>query len=316
MKRPRHLKMRSLLLACCLAAAYPAAQAEETSATTSATETTDTSTASTTTTVGTSSNTEAKLTAEFADFLGGEAQAQSVVSGLRQGTAFDLVTETTTTDSSGKETTTTTTTTIDPPTDTMGYGNVRITLRLAEAQLSQMGITDPTAEELSAVLLGGEINGTQVNGILTLRADGMGWGQIAQEYGMTVGQIMGKGTGLTKQTATPTTASQAKATGKAGSISSATTKSGQTSQARSNGYIPSSSKSASASQTHSNGYIPSGSGKSNGAVVTAAGASLGGSGNGVGKGLAPKSTASSQGSGTVSAGGSSNAMAPGQTKKN
>ena len=84
----------------------------------------------------------------------------------------------------------------------MGYGNVRITLRLAQAQLNQLGITQPTTEELSAVLLGGDINGSQVDGILAMRADGMGWGQIAKEYGMTVGQIMGKGAGPTKQATT------------------------------------------------------------------------------------------------------------------
>ena len=324
MKHPDHLPMRSLLLACCLAAAYPAAHAEETSTTTTTTAATSTST--TTTAVGTSVNTEAKLTAEFAGFLGGEAQAQSVVTGLRQGTAFDLVTETTTTDSAGKVTTTSTITTIDPPTDTMGYGNVRITLRLAEAQLSQMGITDPTAAELSAVLLGGDLNGTQVDGILTLRADGMGWGQIAKEYGMTVGQLMGKG--AVKPTPTATTASQAKTTGKAGAVSSSTPQSGQGSQARSNGYIPGSSKSASATQARANGYIPSGSGKSSGTIVTAAGGSMGGSAQGVGKGQANKITSSTQGAGAVSAGGQqvsmsgvsnaggSSATAPGQAKKN
>jgi hypothetical protein len=211
----------------------------------------------------------------------------------------------------------------------MGYGNVRITLRLAEAQLSQMGITQPTTEELAAVLVGGEINGTQVDGILTMRADGMGWGQIAQEYGMTVGQLMGKGGGLTKQTTTATTTTPAKTTGKAASISGSTTKSGQASQARSNGYIPS-TKSTSASQARSNGYIPSGGGKANGAgIVSAAGGSMGGSSNGGGKGQAHKITTSTQDAGALSAGGQhvsmsgasnagggSNAMAPGQAKKN
>ncbi|MHB1143375.1 MAG: hypothetical protein ACYCZS_00565 [Thiobacillus sp.] len=340
MKHPDHLKMRTFLLTCCLAAAYPAAHAEETSTTTTptttSTTTASTSTTSTTTTaVGTSTNTEAKLSAEFAEFLGSQEQASAVVSGLRQGTPFsldaasDTASATGTTGTTGTTSTTSTaTTTIDPPTGTMGYGNVRITLRLAQAQLNQMGITQPTTEELSAALLGGDINGTHVDGILTLRADGMGWGQIAREYGMTVGQLMGKGTGLTKQTATATTVSQTKTTGKAAAISSSTTKSGQTSQARSNGYIPS-SKSTSASSAHSNGYIPSGSGKSHGAgIVSAAGGSMSGASNGGGKGQAHKITTSGQGAGAVSAsgqhvsmgasnaGGGSNAMTPGQAKKN
>lgn len=341
MKHPDHLKMRTLLLTCCLAAAYPAAHAEETSTTTTptttstSTTTTSSSTTSTATTaVGTSTNTEAKLSTEFAEFLGGQEQASAVVSGLRQGTAFSLDTAsgttgtTSTTGTTGTTSTTSTTTTIDPPTGTMGYGNVRITLRLAQAQLNQMGITQPTTEELSAVLIGGDINGTQVDGILTLRADGMGWGQIAQEYGMTVGQLMGKGAGLTKQSAGTTATTQTKTTGKAASISGSTTKSGQASQARSNGYIPS-TKSTSASTARSNGYIPSGSGKSHGGgIVSATGGSMGGSSNGGGKGQAHKITTSAQGAGAVSAGGQhvsmgasnagggSNAMAPGQAKKN
>jgi len=328
MKHPDHLKMRSLLLACCLAAAYPAAHAEEASATTTTTETTSTS--ATTTAIGTLTATEAKLSAEFAEFLGGEEQASTVVSGLRQGTAFSLESETDTTSTGSTTTPTPSTTTIDPPTGTLGYGNVRITLKLAQAQLNQMGITQPTTEELSSVLLGGDINGTQVDGILAMRADGMGWGQIAKEFGITVGQTMGKGTGATKQAATATSASQAKTTGKGGYISSSTTKSVQASHARSNGYIPSSSKSASTSHARSNGYIPSGGGKANGAgIVSAAGGSMGGSAHGGGKGQSHKITSSTQGAGVVSAGGQhvslsgashagggSNATAPGQAKKN
>lgn len=292
-----HPYVRPALLACCLALAFPLANAAETGTTTT--------TATTTTAVGTSENTEAKLTAEFAEFLGGEEQAQTVVSGLRQGTAFDLETQTTTTNpTTGATTTTTTTTTIDPPTGTMGYGNVRITLRLAEAQLNQLGITDPTPEQLSAVLLGGTINNTQVNGILAMRADGMGWGQIAQQYGMTVGQLMGNGAGLTKQ---PIVSAQPKTVSKTTSASSST------------------NKSSSASSAHSNGYIPSG--KSAGAgIVTGTGSSVSGSGNGNSKGQTNKTSA--QGGGVLSAGGqhaaatgASNAAggastAPGQIKKN
>ena len=316
--QPSH--MRSLLLACCLAAAYPTAQAVETSSTTT---TTTAAPSTTTTAIGTSATTESKLSAEFAEFLGGEEQASTVISGLRQGTAFSLdpASETTdTTASTGTTTTTTVATTIDPPTGTMGYGNVRITLRLAQAQLNQLGITQPTTEELSAILLGGDINGAQVNGILTLRAEGMGWGQIAKEYGMTVGQLMGKGTGLTKPSTT-TTASQTKTAGKTGSNSSASSQSTQTSKAHANGYIASSSKSASASQARSNGYIPSG--KSNGSgIVSATGSSLGTSSSGLGKGLAkgntPPSAAGTPAGGqhVTMSGGGSNATAPGQIKKN
>jgi hypothetical protein len=305
MKQHDPTYMRSLLVACCLAAAHPVL-AQET-----VTQTDTTSSATATTTIGTSTTTEARLSAEFAEFLGGEEQALAVVSGLRQGTAFSLDAETGT----GSTSATPTSTSIEPPSGTMGYGNVRITLKLAEAQLNQMGITQPTNAELEAVLLGGEINGTPVDGILALRADGMGWGQIAKEYGLTVGQVMGQGAGLTKQTAA--TSGQAKATGKAGSASTAA--------ARANGYISSTPKSAPASPARSNGYIPSGGGKAGGAgMVTAAGGNVGSAGQG--KSQAPKAGTSS--AGAVSAGGQAvsasgashagggNATAPGQAKKN
>lgn len=292
MTRPAHLPLRPLLLACCLAFAAPAAPAAET----------------TTTVVGTSATTETKLVQEFAGFLGGEAQARAVVSGLRQGTAFDLSAETATPGGSG---TTTTTTTIDPPTGTLGYGNVRITLRMAEAQLAQMGITQPTTEELSAVLLGGTLNGTEVNGILALRADGMGWGQIAREYGMTVGQLMGKGAGLTR-TAAPATSAQAKAAGATPGSPA------HPSAARANGYFPSgANKAAAAPQARSNGYLPSG--KGGGAGLVTAGGNAGVAAQGQGKTHAPQDAAgglSVAASGASATGAGGSALAPGQLKKN
>lgn len=316
MTQPAHLPLRPLLLACCLAFAAPAAlAAETTTSTTGSTGTTSGTTTATTTAVGISATAEAKLVQEFADFLGGDEQARAVVSGLRHGSAFDLSAESTTTGGSGT-TTTTATTTIDPPTGTMGFGNVRITLRMAEAQLAQMGITQPTAEELSAVLLGGTINGTEMNGILALRADGMGWGQIAREYGMTVGQLMGKGAGLTR-TAAATSATSTHAKANSG-------RSAQTSVARANGYIPSGAvKMTTAPQARSNGYIPSGKGSTAGLVT--AGGDAGTTAQGHGKSHAAKGAAgginvvangASATAGGAAPGAGGSALAPGQLKKN
>ena len=271
-----HLNPRATLLACCLATAFSAAYAAESRITTRST--------TTTAAAGTSATTEAKLGAEFAGFLGSETQAGAVVSGLRHGTAFSF----------NDGTSPGTSTPIDPPTGTLGYGNVRIALRLAQAELNTFGITHPTAGELSAVLLGGTINGTRVNGILAMRADGMGWGQIAKTYGMTVGQIMGRGAGLTQHATTPT---------------------------------PPTTTGASTPRTHANGYIPSGSSNTHGAgIVSATGASAGGAENGRAKGQAskppfsPDTGAVSAGgdvslSGAGTAGGGAKAMAPGQSRK-
>lgn len=310
MKHLNHKRTHSMLLACCLAAGVAGAHAQDTTetATTSATTSTST-TASTTTAVGTSTNTESKLSAEFANFLGGQDQASAVVSGLRQGTAFSLETETTTTGTNG--TTTTTTTTIDPPTGTMGYGNIRIALRLAQAQLNDLGITQPTAEELSAVLVGGTIDGAQVDGILTLRAEGMGWGQIAQKYGTTVGQLMGKG-----NVHATLYAKQQPATLPSKSAGTITTAAGST------------GKTAGSPKAHANGYIPSGKGLGSG-FVTAAGNTVSASGMGSGKGQSHQPSVNAHGGGVTSAGGQhvsmtgasnagggSSASAPGQAKKN
>ena len=201
-------------------------------------------------TIGTSVQTEGKLTQEFSEFLGGEEQAASVVDGLRQGTSFSLNSEpselATTVDVDSAS--------IEPPTGTMGYGNVKMTLKLAETKLSEMGITQPTNEQLSAVLLGGDIDGQQVNGILAMRAEGMGWGEIAHQYDMKVGELMGK--------AKPTSFIETNTT--------------QTTTSNSNGYIsPYRNKNNPGMIKHqSNGYIPSSKHGVGKGIVSASGGSV------------------------------------------
>jgi hypothetical protein len=268
--------MQSLLLVFSLALGLPAASATEPDMP-----------------IGTSGNVESKLSSEFADFLGGTEQAHVVVDGLRQGAAFTYIYPDTPD------------AIIDPPTGTMGYGNVRIALRLAQAELSKLGIVQPTPDELAAILLGGEIDGAPVDGILALRAEGMGWGEIAQQYGTTVGQLMGKGAGLTKQSSTFSSTG-----GKAAPSSTG--------------------KSTHSSQARANGYIPSGNGKALGhGIVSGTGASVGVIEPNGGKGLAHKPTTNTHGSSMVSAGGQhaslagasnagggAKALAPGLAKKN
>jgi hypothetical protein len=80
----------------------------------------------------------------------------------------------------------------------MGHGNVFISLALAKQQLGQLGITQPTPEQLQAALTGGTITTgtgttattTQLQGILTMRSQGMGWGQIAQTQGTKLGPVI------------------------------------------------------------------------------------------------------------------------------
>ncbi|MEX0960084.1 MAG: hypothetical protein WDZ63_12420 [Burkholderiales bacterium] len=87
------------------------------------------------------------------------------------------------------------TTVFDPATGHMGYGEVHISLSLAEALLRDAGITDPTPEQIAAVLNGGDVlaaDGTIITyeGILVQRSDGQGWGQIARNAGVNLGLVI------------------------------------------------------------------------------------------------------------------------------
>lgn len=111
-----------------------------------------------------------RLIQKYAVLAGSEENAQSLVTGLRNGTEVTL------TSGSGDVTRFT------PPTGKMGYGNVNIVLALADAQLSK--ISNPTDADLQNALMNGE------DGILTLRAQHMGWGRIANTLGYRLGDLM------------------------------------------------------------------------------------------------------------------------------
>jgi len=134
-----------------------------------------------------------KLGGEFNSFL--DADAKSVVTGLRNGTPITLTTTTPNTTPGGRPATTTTT--INPPTGKMALGNVFISLSLAKQQLNRLGIDRPSPEQLQAALLGGSVTtgsgkaatSTDVQAILTMRSKNMGWGQIAKEHGFKLGPV-------------------------------------------------------------------------------------------------------------------------------
>ncbi|HSE84602.1 MAG TPA: hypothetical protein VLJ79_00110 [Candidatus Binatia bacterium] len=139
-------------------------------------------------------NVTGKISGTFSSFLGPDSTA--VVTGLRNGTPITLTT--TTPAATPGAAPTVTTTVITPPTGTMGHGNVFISLALAKQQLGQLGISQPTPEQLQAALTGGTITTgtgttattTQLQGVLTMRSQGMGWGQIAQQQGTKLGPVI------------------------------------------------------------------------------------------------------------------------------
>jgi hypothetical protein len=125
-----------------------------------------------------------RISADFSAFAGSPENASALVTGLRSGTEISLA--------SGGEGGATTFT---PPTGRMGYGNVYAALALAKQQLAGYGITQPAAEDLRAALTGGTIttvNGrtATLSGVLQMRADGMGWGQIARVLGFKLGPVV------------------------------------------------------------------------------------------------------------------------------
>ena len=137
-----------------------------------------------------------KIAAFFTNLAGSKENAVALVNALRTGTAVNLTAPATGTGTgTGTTPPATTTTTFTPPTGKMGWGNVKISLGLAQDALLRAGITKPTAAQLQTALLGGTItkaDGTTVElkGVLQMRADGMGWGQIAHAGGTKVGPVV------------------------------------------------------------------------------------------------------------------------------
>jgi len=128
----------------------------------------------------------AAIGAKFTEFAGSGENATALVTGLRNGTTITL---TTTVDGAAV------TTEFQPATGKLGYGNAYISLALAQQSLAQAGITQPTPAQLIAALNGGTVTGADgtavpLAGVLTLRAAGDGWGNIAKSLGVKLGPIM------------------------------------------------------------------------------------------------------------------------------
>jgi hypothetical protein len=174
-----------------------------------------------------------KIAANFDNLAGGEENSLALVNALRTGGEVTLVTTVPPPEGSPPGTLPTTTeTTFAVPTKPMGWGNVKHALALAQDQLARAGIADPTAEQLQTALMGGDLvvvnadgttTTTSVNGILTMRADGMGWGNIAKAGGTRLGPVASKVDMSNKSPKASTTTTSTGVTTAAGA-STATTK--------------------------------------------------------------------------------------------
>src|SRR5215831_7731673 len=232
-------------------------------------------------------NVTGTISGTFSSFLGSDSPA--VVTGLRNGTPITLTT--TTPAATPGSAPTVTTTVITPPTGQMGYGNVFTSLALAKQQLGQLGISQPTPQQLQAALTGGPVTTgtgttattTQLQGVLTIRSQGMGWGQIAQKQGTRLGPVI---SGLKN-------ANQNIATTNPSSTVTQSTSS-------SNGIVSGSGK------PHNSGQNVSGQSRSGEGIVSASGRSMG-NGNAYGRGIVSGSGQATGGnSGITTAGGQGN----------
>jgi hypothetical protein len=119
-------------------------------------------------------NVTGKISGTFNSFMGSDSTA--VVTGLRNGTPITLTT--TTPAATPGAAPTVTTTVITPPTGKMGHGNVFTSLALAKQELGQLGISQPTPQQLQAALTGGAVTTgtgptattTELQGVLTMRS--------------------------------------------------------------------------------------------------------------------------------------------------
>jgi hypothetical protein len=126
-----------------------------------------------------------RLVKEYSEFAGSYKNATSLVLGLRTGSPVTL------SDHGGSSGGSTTGGIVQfqPPDHVMGWGNVRHALSLARAELAAQGIDNPTPAQIETALMGGTVltasGSAALPGILTLRSQGMGWGQISHRLGVT-----------------------------------------------------------------------------------------------------------------------------------
>jgi hypothetical protein len=119
-----------------------------------------------------------RLIAEFGSWIGNPHDADQVVTTLR----------------SGRPTATAGAASLEPATGPLGYGEVRLALKLAQGALAQQGVTAPNASQLQAALHGGALltpQGEQMmEGVLPQKAQGTAWATMAGRYGLTTEDLL------------------------------------------------------------------------------------------------------------------------------
>ena len=109
-----------------------------------------------------------RLTSQYAEWAGGKSNADALVAGLRNGAPVTLVTNGAERSVSIAGFT---------PSAPMSYGNVGAALASAQHSLARLGIAKPTADQIQAALIGGEV--TLGNGSKTTLRGGVASGPVA-----------------------------------------------------------------------------------------------------------------------------------------
>jgi antitoxin (DNA-binding transcriptional repressor) of toxin-antitoxin stability system len=258
-----------------------------------------------------------KIASDFQSFAGSRENSTALVSGLRNGSEITLTQK-------GEPSATFT-----PATKPMGYGNVSTSLSLAKYQLAQQGITNPTPEQLQTALNGGTItyNGKTVDyqGVLQMRADGLGWGQIAQQLGTKLGPVVSGMKAQNAHIATLPAVKHATTSPSAGATSatraaSANAAGNDRGASGGKGIVTASGASAAPSTVKgkgADGVTSAGNGASSPrgqGIVTAAGTGASPVAQGVGQGKAGVVTGAGASAGMSAGGGAGNGKAVGQAK--
>jgi hypothetical protein len=119
-----------------------------------------------------------RLISEFGGWIGNRHDADQLVTTLR----------------SGRPTATEGAASKEPATGPLGYGEVRLALKLAQGALAQQGVAYPNPDQLQAALHGGVLRtpqGEQVmDGVLPQKARGTGWANMAERYGLTTEDLL------------------------------------------------------------------------------------------------------------------------------
>jgi hypothetical protein len=121
-----------------------------------------------------------KIAAHYEALAGSPDNALALVEGLHYGVSVKLIASV-----AASERALPVMTTIDPPTGEMEWSDVERALAMAQGALQRARIARPTAEELEAALLGGDVlnaDGESLAfvGILSLHAAGVPWAQVAR----------------------------------------------------------------------------------------------------------------------------------------